>query len=385
MKRFILGFFIAALVAAPVAAALDRAQTQALLQIAVKLSGLQAQGQARVVFERAPAFNKRRVSLLERGYPRALQNYDETVYRALGLLAGGKGTLRKALIEMENRSGLYDPLSSTAYVQSGPSQRATALHELVHALQDQHFDLRRAARISDSDARVAATAAIEGHAALVSDVLAPRSTSARSNDHLTRFLELERGFAYQVGLRFSADLRNLGGRKALLGSLKRFPATSEQVFHLDKYLEREPAARIILPVDAAGMELAGDSSFGELDVRALMAVYDVPRLDQVGSGWGGGRSAVYQSAAGQAVVIALDWDTERDAAEWEEAVGIYVNEAFDATVPGLPRTTACGATACWSLEGREIAFQRHGLHTVFAISGTHAATDAVARAVALDS
>lgn len=381
MKRVLMAVVIAALVAAPVAAALDRQQTLSLLKIAEKLSGLKAQGQVRVVFEREPQFNKRRVTLLERGYPRALQNYDETVYRALGLLAGGKGTLRKALIEMENRSGLYDPRAGTAYVKAGPSQRATALHELVHALQDQHFDLGRTARISDSDARVAATAAIEGHAALVADVLAPRKTSAQSNDNLTRFLELERGFAYQVGLRFAADLRNLGGRNALLGSLRRFPATSEQVFHIDKHLEREPGARIILPIDAAGMTLAGDSSFGELDVRALMAVYDVPRLDQVGSGWGGGRTALYRSASDEAVVVALDWDTERDAQEWAEAVTTYVNEAFDADNPGLPRTTACAATTCWDVSGHAVAFEAHGARTALVFAPSVATAAGLARSV----
>lgn len=378
MKRLLLAVVIAVLVAAPVAAALDRTQSRTLLRVAVKLSGLQARQQVRIVVAPKPVFNKRRISLLDRGYPRSLQNYDETVYRTLGLIEGGKGTLRKALIERQNRTGIYDPASATAYVKAGRTERATAVHELVHALQDQHFDLRRVARISNSDARAAATAAIEGHAGLVADVVAPKRTSAMPNDKLTRFLELERGFAYFVGLQFAADLRNLGGRSALLGALKRFPATSEQIFHIDKYLEREPARAIVLPVDAAGMELAGDSSFGELDVRALMAVFDVPRLDQVGSGWGGGRSAVYRGDAGEAVVIALDWDSDLDAQQWGEAVATYVNEAFDADVPGSPATSPCAATVCWELAGQTIAFRRSGDRTVLAISSTGADADALA-------
>jgi len=384
MKRTLMAVVLAALVAVPAAAALDRTQARSLLRVAVKISGLKSKGPVRIVVERPAQFKARRVQLLERGYPRALQDYDETVYQALGLLAGGKGTLRKALIERENGTGVYDPGSATAYVQSGPSQRETALHELVHALQDQHFDLRRTTRLSSTDARVAATAAIEGHAALVADQLAPKTTSASvaaSADKLTRFLELERGFAYSVGLRFSSELRNLGGRDALLGSLKRFPATSEQIFHLDKYLEHEPALPIILPVDAAGMKLAGDSSFGELDVRALLAVFDVPRLDHVGSGWGGGRSAVYRRPGGEAVVVALDWDSELDAQEWAEAVEIFVNEAFDASVPGLPATTPCAVLSCWNVGGRGIAFQRVGSRTALAITSATALADSVVRAV----
>jgi len=368
MKRFLVVALFAALVAVPVAAALDGIEARTVLRVAVKLSGLTAREQVRIVVEPKPAFRQRRVTLFDRGYPRARQNYDESVYRMLGLITGGKGTLRKALIEVENGTGVYDPASETAYVQAGKGERATALHEVVHALQDQHFGLDRVARLpAGSDARAAAAAAIEGHAGLVTNVIATKHASAIPNDNLNRFLELERGFAYSVGLRFAYDLRNLGGRSALLGALKRFPATSEQVFHLDKYLERERAVPIVLPVDAGGMKLVGDGSFGELDVRALLAVFDVPRLGHVGTGWGGGRTALYRGASGEAVVVALDWDTARDAAEWEEAVGIYVNEAFDSTVPGLPRTTACAATTCWSLDGKSISFLRHERRTVLVL------------------
>lgn len=383
MKRILVVALLAALVAAPIAAALDRAQATSLVRVAVKLSGLKARETVRIVVEPKPAFERRRVQLVDRGYPLPLQSYDETVYRTLGLISGGKGTLRRALIEMENRTGAYDPRSGTAYVQAGRNERATALHEVVHALQDQHFDLSRVDRIrGGSDAKAAALAAIEGHAALVADVIAPKTTSAaRQGDKLTRFLELERGFAYSVGLRFASDLRNLGGRSAVLGALKRFPATSEQIFHMDKYLEREPAVPIVLPVDAAGMKLAGDGSFGELDVRALLAVFDVPRLDHVGSGWGGGRTALYRSGPGDAVVVALDWDTERDAAEWQEAVGIYVNEAFDPAVPGLPAPSACAVTTCWEISGRGIALQVRGARTTLVLASSVAQAAAVARAV----
>ena len=211
MKRLLLGVLAATLLAAPSAAALDRNQVQALLRVVVKRSGLQAREQVRIVTERPAQFRQRRVRLLDRNYPRAAQDYDETVYRALGLVSGGKGVLRQTLIELENRTGLYDQVTGTAYVQSGAGERAAALHELVHALQDQHFDLRRTTRLSGGrDARIAAAAAIEGHAALVAGVLNPRTTS-HGGGKLTRFVELERGFTYSVGLRFAADLRNLGG------------------------------------------------------------------------------------------------------------------------------------------------------------------------------
>ena len=382
MKKAWLALLLAALVAAPAAHALDRTQARALLRLAQTASGLTAREQVRIVVERPAAFQTRRVRMLDRAYPRARQDYDEAVYRALGLLTGGKGVLRKTLIEIENRTGYYDPATHTAYVRAGTTERAAALHEIVHALQDQHYDLGRLNRLpAGSDALQAARAAVEGHAALVADLLATRRSPSYVGPKLTRFLELERGFTYDVGLRFAADLRNLGGRSALLGALKRFPASSEQVFHLDKYLERERADAIVLPVDAGGATLAGDGTFGELDVRALLAVFGVPRLDHAGTGWGGGRTALYHGARGDTVLVALDWDTERDAVEWADAVATYVDQAFDAAVPGAPPTVACAATLCWQLGGRAVAFDRSGQRSAVAF-GTDL-TQAAALALAI--
>lgn len=367
MKRLLLGVLAATLLAAPSAAALDRDQVRTLVHTAVKLSGLRARTQPRIVVESRTRFRERRVELLDRNYPRAAQDYDETVYRALGLVTGRKGMLRRTLLELEARTGLYDPVSRTAYIPAGAAESKTALHELVHALQDQHFDLRRATRLQGgSDDRVAAEAAIEGHATLVAGGLTSR-TPLHGTAKLTRFVALERGFGHSVGLRFAADLRNLGGTRAVLGSLQRFPATTEQVFHLDAYLERERAVPIVLPESAAGATLAGHSTFGELDVRALLAVFGVPRLAEVGTGWGGGRSALYRGAAGDTVLLALDWDTERDAQQWAEAVHMYVDRAFDAGEPGPPEPTQCAVTACWNLAGHAVAFERVGARTALAL------------------
>lgn len=361
MKKALLALLAAALVAVPGAHALDRKQAQALLRLAQTATGLKAREPVRILVEGSAAFDRRRVRMLDRRYPRTEQEQDEAVLRALGLLTGGKGVLHQALVEIDKRDGLYDPLTKTAYIRAGVTARTAALHEVVHALQDQHYSLARVARLPSTDARVAALAAIEGHAKLVTDVLTPRRLSSHGGPRLTRFLQLERGFAKDVGRRFAANLRNLGGTKAVLSSLQRFPATTEQVFHLDKYLERERAAAIVLPVDAAGMTLAGDGTFGELDVRAMLAVFGLPRLDRVGSGWGGGRTATYRRPGAEAVALALDWDTDQDALEWAEAVAGYVDAAF-----GAPQV-ACDATVCWQLGTRGIAFTRTRARTVLVL------------------
>ena len=197
----------------------------------------------------------------------------------------------------------------------------------MHALQDQHFDLRRINRLSGGhDARVAATAAIEGHASLL--LGAPPVAKLGTGSRLARFLALEHGFDSTVGLRLAADLHNLGGTPAVRSALRRFPASTEQVFHLDKFLQRERPVPIVLPREVEGLRLGSTGTFGELDLRALLAVFGVPRLDGAASGWGGGRSGVYRDSKTKAVLVTLDWDSEVDATEWKTAVEAYVGAAF---------------------------------------------------------
>ena len=357
------------------------AEAKALLRIASKLSGLPAKRAVPVVAESPARFRQRRLASVDRLYPASDQSYDDVLYTALGVTRG-RGLLRPALVTSQAEQALYDPLTRKVYVARGRATRAAILRQLVHALQDQSFDLGRLRALAGSrDARLAASAAVAGHASLVAQLPGARAPSSHGGPRLDRFLELENGFPTTVGLRFAVNLRNLGGNKAVFGALRRFPETTEQVFHLDKFLGREQAVPIVLPVNAAGLTLDGDDTFGELDVRALLAVFDVPRLDHVGEGWGGGRSAIYRSGARETAALALDWDSARDALQWAEAVQVYVNEAFDADRPGLPEPTPCSATVCWNIDGRAVAFERVGARTTLVLGTDVDASAQLARAI----
>jgi hypothetical protein len=294
-----------------------------------------------------------------------------------------RGLLHEALVDSLLRQALYEPLTRKLYVPRGRASRAAVLQQLVNALQDQSFGLGRLRALARRrDARLAASAAVAGHAWLVAQLAGARApSSSHGGSRLDRFVELESGFPATVGLRFAVTLRNLGGNTAVFGALRRFPETTEQVFHIDKFLEREPAVRIVLPVAAAGLTRTGEDTFGELDVRALLAVFGVPRLDRVGEGWGGGRSALYRSGAKVAAVLALDWDSDRDAEQWAAAVGSYVDQALDAAVPGLPETTPCGASACWNRGSRAVAFERAGSRTALVLGTNVESSAQLSRAI----
>jgi hypothetical protein len=378
VRRSLLSLSLVALAGVPLAhaaATITPAESKALLRVASTLSRLAVHRPVPVVTEPAARYRFRRLAAHDRLYSRARQAYDEALYSALGLTSG-HGALRKALVSSLTRPALYDPQARRLYVPRGRGGRSAVLHELVHALQDQAFDVRRTRALAGNrDARLAATAVIEGHASLVATLLRPRARAIHGGRGLARFLALEHGFPSTSGERFAVTLRNLGGNLAVFGALRRLPETTEQILHVDKFLERERAIPLALPAAAAGLTRSGSDTFGELDVRALLASFAVPRLDRTGAGWGGGRSALYRGGGREAAVVALDWDEELDAVEWDEAVHAYVDSAFDPGTPGPPATTPCTASACWDLPGHALAFERSGRRTAL-VSATDLATAA---------
>ena len=63
------------------------------------------------------------------------------------------------------------------------------------------------------------------------------------------------------------------------------------------------------PGEAAGLTRVSVGTFGELDVRTLLAVAGAPAVDATGSGWAGGRTALYRSDVAEAALVALAWDS----------------------------------------------------------------------------
>src|SRR5207253_10186556 len=141
MRRFVTVVICTFLLATPASAG-PPLRLPALTRIASKVSGLRAKSRPQVVVLGKTAMQQQAVRLLDRDYPPDQQAYDETLYHALGLLPAN-APLRPLLLAETTRNvlGLYDPATRTLYVKAGPGRKTTLLHELVHALQDQAFDL----------------------------------------------------------------------------------------------------------------------------------------------------------------------------------------------------------------------------------------------------
>jgi hypothetical protein len=242
---------------------------------------------------------------------------------------------------------LYDASSRRLLVGPHPP-RNVVLNEVVRALIDQNYGLRRLAKLRarDRDGWLAARGIVDGTAALASRV----QTNVCGN--------------VAPGRALAAELRYLGGNSALASALRTFPQTTEQLLHIDKFLERERALPVRLPQQIGVARLTTSETFGELDVRNLLRAFRVPTADAAAAGWGGGRLALYGGVA----VLVLRWDSADDAAEWQAAVPQYVAAAF----PGATAHTCPPLDHCWSGPG-EIAAGVFGTTSVLA-SGPGAAT-----------
>lgn len=228
--------------------------------------------------------------------------------------------------------------------------RMIIVHEMVHALQDQHLKLgERTDKDEPTDRSNAYHALVEGDATLAMigyvvaqmgadlDVLTSnpemlnnvleQTTSMSSSPELEQapaILRVTLIAAYFEGLRLCAFAHGHGGWASVNALHETLPASTEQVMHTDKYAAHEAPVVIALPqfpgLDAAGYTQVIDDTLGELE----MGVYFGQKADDVdkaaAAGWGGDSLRVYRKPDGTgAVVWWTAWDSEREAKEAEGA------------------------------------------------------------------
>ena len=269
----------------------------------------------------------------------------ELAMKRLGLVPGDFDLQRtQTALLTEQLAGLYDPQAREFYLADwiDPTlQQPVIVHELTHALQDQHFELRRLTGWprGDSDARLAAHSLVEGDATLAMtqyvlqkpEVAASYLRSLQNTPKMPVFESVPRAvrealtFPFVQGLQFATALYGRGGWKAVTAAYDPLPLSTEQILHLDKYDAREPPVKITLPDVAAALgpgwkrldsDVSGEAGYQVILDQFLMAPAESRRA---AAGWGGDRYDIYERG-GQAVVVQMTaWDTEADATEFAAA------------------------------------------------------------------
>lgn len=283
--------------------------------------------------------------------------------------------------------GLYDPYAKKYIVVKGgqgedsAAEAAAAMsgldlqgmytvHELDHAIQDQHFQIGRMAKAvsRQGDETFAVQSLIEGEATWVmmryamgqaglgEDALDQAAAAAGGiTEQQVKDLGLEGMFSeadgtaqpmagnsalaaaplyfqdllqepYNQGLLFVTKLKKSGGWAAVNRAYSRRPLSSEQIYHPEKFLKGvDPPVKVSLtqlPKALGAYRKLGEDTAGEFTVRAL--VKEAQASFSISNGWGGDRFASYSDGKKSFAVWYTVWDTPQDAQEFYNFMRAYL-------------------------------------------------------------
>ena len=302
------------------------------------------------------------------------------LYVALGLLPADMD-VREILERVlgEQIAGYYDQddnhlvirdeiIRSLGAPQLGAFEEAhvTIIHELVHALQDQHLALGQAFADGDevpSDPESAYQAVVEGDATLAmvgfisAQAGAPLSLLTSNPTNLRRFMAQARDgrqdpelsgapailrvtllSSYLDGLLFCSALHGRGGWRAVNEAHRAPPISTEQVLHPQRYLSGELPDEVAVPsfdsLQAAGLRRFDTDQLGELELRVYFGQLTDGVDEAAADGWSGDEIAAYRSSEGEVSIVWFTaWDNREEAEEAALAANLVLH-----SVPAAARS-----------------------------------------------
>ncbi len=290
--------------------------------------------------------------LLSGGEAVDLQGPDDEVsigvLRALGLLAAGQDLGPAGEVDPDLVAGFYDTETRELVVRGTrltPFVRQVLVHELTHALDDQHFGLDR--EMADAEAALAFGALVEGDAIVVearylASLPAGERREAGEEERATFGREGLGGdlpevlidladFPYRDGPDLVTALLEAGGRDRLDAAFRSPPTTSAEVLHPERYLAGRGRARVP-PVVADGRVVDG-GVLGELVLQRILA-RSVPedRAARAAAGWAGDRYVAWSAGRRTCVRVVVVLDSPGEAAELVAALRPWAADRGSAVV-----------------------------------------------------
>lgn len=266
------------------------------------------------------------------------------VFRSLGLLSG-EVDIFESVNDLSDGGTLayYDHVTDRVTVRGTEvtvDLRVTLVHELVHVLQDQHFDLSRLASMETSGEAVAFRAIVEGDASLVEsryvETLSPdergeydatylEQLEAANYDEIPGILTASFGAPYALGEPLVGIVQLAEGWAGVDAMLEDPPTTELELFaplaHLNGF---SPVA--VDPIEVPDdHELIEEGDFGAITLYLMLAA----RTDPVAAlavvdEWTGDAYAMFRDPDGtvctQLVLAVGDLDLVEDGlARWVDA------------------------------------------------------------------
>lgn len=381
--------------AAPPAVQPER--SQALLEkadaIAVQVSRLRGLARKRPIRRgvmQKHEIEQRLLARIDQEYTPEELAIEELAMKRLGLIPADID-YKKLVVDLltDQIAGFYDPIAGELYIagwqdigMGAAGDDMVMSHEITHALQDQHFDLRAFMKPDkqNGDGAVARQALVEGdgtalmiehmldnlkqpppwHQPGVLELMAPLMSTGMAEGKLAEVpLVLRESliFPYLAGLNFVAHFRAHHPWSRIDRVYRKPPLSTEHILHPDKYEAYERPVRVTpapLP-SLRGHRLAYQDVAGELGLSLFLLQHTTPeakrkdppkalrdKTRQAGAGWGGDRLAVYTPAdhdgslRGVVAVLYSVWDAPADAQEYFDVL----SDAMPAIAGGAPTVRA---------------------------------------------
>jgi hypothetical protein len=275
---------------------------------------------------------------------------EELVLKKFGFVPADYDLARNTIdLFTEQAAAFYDFRKKKLFVlESAPGelQRMALVHELAHALADQHFQLEKFIRHggASDDNSLARMSVMEGQAAwLMSEYMARQmgqslKGSTAVADTVRRTAELAAGqfpvfdaaplymretmlFPYTHGMLFQHMVMEKLGQEGFREVFRRPPSTAQQILHPEKYFARlEPTAPLAPnPPRAREYKQLTRGTLGEFDHRILLRQFGMEQeAPGLAAHW---RGAVYQlferkDRSGTVLSYASDWDSPEAAKDF---------------------------------------------------------------------
>ncbi len=233
--------------------------------------------------------------------------------------------------------GYYDPETGEMVVRGAadtPNLRITLVHELTHALDDQHFDLDRP-ELDDrpDEAGFAFSALVEGNASRVEAAYTASLTDEERADaeaeqqgyidgiDISGFppiLLAQQQFVYRTGADFVQALYDEGGNAAVDRALEDPPTTTEQILEPEDWPDRDAVVEV--PAPEADGEVVEESVAGQFLIHALASLSE----DEPTPEWDGDNTVLWQDGDQDCLRMAVAGDLEAletGLTPWAEQAG----------------------------------------------------------------
>ena len=280
---------------------------------------------------------------------------DEALYKLLGLL-DPETDFESLLLDLygEQVAGVYDPETDEVIIRAREGElsvveRSTMVHELVHALTDQHFDFNDDYQAMFDEERLDQAAAyqalIEGDATLAQVMWLQGLSQRELGEFVAESLEIDSSaldnapeflaqsllFPYDSGLAFAQALFEEGGWDAVneaYSLMVGLPGSTEQIITPADYQRDLPREVPIPDLNLTGYTLERTSVWGEAGFRIILdQVLGTDLAAIAGDGWGGDSYHQWFDGTNAAFLLVFAGDTDDDVEELRQAMLDYATTA----------------------------------------------------------